>query len=371
MKKLKYALLLGSLAIVTALSGCGDGNISHLKESSLYYSDTKKALFLKKVDGAPQIGAALEKAIPNGKWENEEEESNGKKTEYIVYKGTLNADEIKAIKDNLDHHDQAVNALRSMPYEKLDSRFECDLDGNAYAMKFYFKEIDKDNFALDSLRVHGDEKTGYDSAYLDPYFVLMELLEKVNPDYDFQKDNIPLIYIPKVLEEAAEKIQKVKETNKTIVTLVGNSDLDSILYMIKGTYGVDNNDKMYSSDIRKDFHDRLTKEAESLDDRLKKLSYVDFGNSQLKEKLIAMLSKDKELLDVMKNVIEMRNGMNLTSDKDVKAFEKGGYREFESKADKVDKERWKVTQDFTQEYEKWVTQNNADIEKLRNQVWQK
>ncbi len=370
MKKLKYALLLGSLAIVTALSGCGDGNISHLKESSLYYSDTKKALFLKKVDGAPQIGAALEKAIPNGKWKNEEEEFNGSKEEYIVYKATLKVDEMKAIKDNLDHHDQFVNALRTIPYEKLDSRFECDLDGNAYVMEFYFKEVDKDNFALDSLRVHGDEKTGYDSAFLDQYFVLMELLEKVNPDYDFQKDNIPLIYIPKVLQEAAEKIQKFKDTDKAILSLWNQSNVYGDLKFIAGVYGVDNNDTAYSWN-RKEISGWLTKDTELYNDTMKKISDMDFGNPQLKEKLIAKLNKEKELVDLCKDIVEKRNGMSLTNDKAVKDFEKGSFKDFLLKADKAKKACQKATDDFNQEYLAWQTQNKNDIEKIQNQVWQR
>ena len=92
MKKLKSALLLGSLVIATALSGCGDGNFTSLKESSMYYSDTQNKILLKKVDGAPKVGDALEKAIPNGKWENEEKKYDDKKEDYIVYKGTLKTD---------------------------------------------------------------------------------------------------------------------------------------------------------------------------------------------------------------------------------------------------------------------------------------
>lgn len=48
MKKLKYALLLGSFVITTALSGCGDGSFTSLKESSMYYSDTQNKILLKK-----------------------------------------------------------------------------------------------------------------------------------------------------------------------------------------------------------------------------------------------------------------------------------------------------------------------------------
>ena len=50
MKKLKYALLLGSFVITAALSGCGDGSFTSLKESSMYYSDTQNKILLKKVD---------------------------------------------------------------------------------------------------------------------------------------------------------------------------------------------------------------------------------------------------------------------------------------------------------------------------------
>ena len=161
MKKLKYALLLGSFVITTVLSGCGDGSFTSLKESSMYYSDTQNKILLKKVDGAPKVGDALEKAIPNGKWENEEKKYDDKKEDYIVYKGTLKTDEVKAIKDNIDHHDQALNALRPTPIKDLPSRFECDLDGNEYVVKFYFKEVDKDNFIPDSMEILGDEKAGY------------------------------------------------------------------------------------------------------------------------------------------------------------------------------------------------------------------
>ena len=216
MKKLKYALLLGSFVITAALSGCGDGSFTSLKESSMYYSDTQNKILLKKVDGAPKVGDALEKAIPNGKWENEEKKYDDKKEDYIVYKGTLKTDEVKAIKDNIDHHDQALNALRSTPIKDLPSRFECDLGGNEYVVKFYFKEVDKDNFIPDSMEILGDEKAGYDKTSLDPDFVLMELLEKANPEYDFQKDGFPIIYIPKALQEAEEKIQNLQKADKIV-----------------------------------------------------------------------------------------------------------------------------------------------------------
>lgn len=69
MKKLKYALLLGSFVITTALSGCGDGSFTSLKESSMYYSDTQNKILLKKVDGAPKVGDALARRFQmvNGK----------------------------------------------------------------------------------------------------------------------------------------------------------------------------------------------------------------------------------------------------------------------------------------------------------------
>lgn len=216
MKKLKYALLLGSFVITTALSGCGDGSFTSLKESSMYYSDTQNKILLKKVDGAPKVGDALAKAIPNGKWENEEKKYDDKKEEYIVYKGTLNIDGVKAIKDNIDHHDQALNALRAKPYENLPSRFECDLGGNEYVVKFYFKEVDKDNFIPDSMEILGDEKAGYDKTSLDPDFVLMELLEKQTRNMTSKKMVFPLYTFPKHYKKQRRKFKICRRQIKSL-----------------------------------------------------------------------------------------------------------------------------------------------------------
>lgn len=162
------------------------------------------------------MGDALEKAIPNGKWENEEKKYDDKKEDYIVYKGTLKTDEVKAIKDNIDHHDQALNALRPTPIKDLPSRFECNLDGNEYVVKFYFKEVDKDNFIPDSMEILGDEKAGYDNTSLDPDFVLMELLEKANPEYDFKKMAFPLYTFLKHCKKQQKKFKICRRQIKSL-----------------------------------------------------------------------------------------------------------------------------------------------------------
>lgn len=357
MKKLKYALLLGSFVITTALSGCGDGSFTSLKESSMYYSDTQNKILLKKVDGAPKVGDALAKAIPNGKWENEEKKYDDKKEEYIVYKGTLNIDGVKAIKDNIDHHDQALNALRAKPYENLPSRFECDLGGNEYVVKFYFKEVDKDNFIPDSMEILGDEKAGYDKTSLDPDFVLMELLEKANPEYDFKKDGIPLIYIPKALQEAAEKIQNLQKADKIIGQIypkVGKimANLDEV---IASTIKDDQDYSNSNFENQKKIADAI----KAIDDSQKIISDTDFGDSKAKETLMAVFDKEKRLIDQAKDIIQKRNNFKLPKDKN--AF-KNNVREDELKFDKDCKEISKMCGGGMIVFD-WHKQNFADIKK--------
>lgn len=357
MKKLKYALLLGSFVITTALSGCGDGSFTSLKESSMYYSDTQNKILLKKVDGAPKVGDALAKAIPNGKWENEEKKYDDKKEEYIVYKGTLNIDGVKAIKDNIDHHDQALNALRAKPYENLPSRFECDLGGNEYVVKFYFKEVDKDNFIPDSMEILGDEKAGYDKTSLDPDFVLMELLEKANPEYDFKKDGIPLIYIPKALQEAAEKIQNLQKADKIVGQIypkVGKimANLDEV---IASTMKDDQDYSNSNFENQKKIADAI----KAIDDSQKIISDTDFGDSKVKETLMAVFDKEKGLIDQAKDIIQKRNNFKLPKDKN--AF-KNNVREDALKFDKDCKEISKMCGGGMIVYD-WHKQYFADIKK--------
>lgn len=366
MKKLKSALLLGSLVIATALSGCGDGNFTSLKESSMYYSDTQNKILLKKVDGAPKLGDALEKAIPNGKWENEEKKYDDKKEEYIVYKGTLKTDGVKAIKDNIDHHDQALNALRPTPIKDLPSRFECDLEGNEYVIKFYFKDVDKDNFIPDSMEILGDEKAGYDKTSLDPNFVLMELLEKANPEYDFKKDGIPLIYIPKALQEATEKIQNLQKTDKIVEQIYLGQISDIAAYLISMVKDTIKDDKEYS-DYKSENQKKLANIPKSIDDLLKTISDIDSNNFPAKEKLMAMVNKEKELTDLAKDIIEKRNEFSLPKDKD--SF-KNSSRNSVLKFNKAHDEVNKMIHDLYPEYEKWRKQNYNDIQKIRDQVWQ-
>ena len=364
MKKLKSALLLGSLVIATALSGCGDGNFTSLKESSMYYSDTQNKILLKKVDGAPKVGDALEKAIPNGKWENEEKKYDDKKEDYIVYKGTLKTDEVKAIKDNIDHHDQALNALRSTPIKDLPSRFECDLGGNEYVVKFYFKEVDKDNFIPDSMEILGDEKAGYDKTSLDPDFVLMELLEKANPEYDFQKDGFPIIYIPKALQEAEEKIQNLQKADKIVGQIWPKAKeiMANLNEVIESTIKDDQDYSNSNFENQKMIADAI----KAIDDSQKIISDTDFGDSKFKEMLMAVLDKEKGLIDQAKDISEKRNNFKLP--KDENAF-KNNIREDVLKFDKDCNEIIKMC-GGGRSILSWEKQNIADIEKIKKQVWQ-
>lgn len=361
MKKLKSALLLGSLVIATALSGCGDGNFTSLKESSMYYSDTQNKILLKKVDGAPKVGDALEKAIPNGKWENEEKKYDDKKEDYIVYKGTLKTDEVKAIKDNIDHHDQALNALRSTPIKDLPSRFECDLGGNEYVVKFYFKEVDKDNFIPDSMEILGDEKAGYDKTSLDPDFVLMELLEKANPEYDFQKDGFPIIYIPKALQEAEEKIQNLQKADKIVGQIWPKAKeiMANLNEVIESTIKDDQDYSNSNFENQKMIADAI----KAIDNSQKIISDTDFGDSKFKEMLMAVFDKEKGLIDQAKDISEKRNNFKLP--KDENAF-KNNIREDVLKFDKDCNEIIKMC-GGGRSILSWEKQNIADIKK---QVWQ-
>lgn len=364
MKKLKSALLLGSLVIATALSGCGDGNFTSLKESSMYYSDTQNKILLKKVDGAPKVGDALEKAIPNGKWENEEKKYDDKKEDYIVYKGTLKTDEVKAIKDNIDHHDQALNALRSTPIKDLPSRFECDLGGNEYVVKFYFKEVDKDNFIPDSMEILGDEKAGYDKTSLDPDFVLMELLEKANPEYDFPKDGFPIIYIPKALQEAEEKIQNLQKADKIVGQIwpKAREIMENLDEVIASTIKDDQDYSNSNFENQKMIADAI----KAIDDSQKIISDTDFGDSKFKEMLMAVLDKEKGLIDQAKDISEKRNNFKLPKDKN--AF-KNNIREDALKFEKDCEEIIKMC-GGGRSILSWEKQNIADIEKIKKQVWQ-
>lgn len=364
MKKLKYALLLGSFVITTALSGCGDGSFTSLKESSMYYSDTQNKILLKKVDGAPKVGDALEKAIPNGKWENEEKKYDDKKEDYIVYKGTLKTDEVKAIKDNIDHHDQALNALRSTPIKDLPSRFECDLGGNEYVVKFYFKEVDKDNFIPDSMEILGDEKAGYDKTSLDPDFVLMELLEKANPEYDFQKDGFPIIYIPKALQEAEEKIQNLQKADKIVGQIWPKAKeiMANLNEVIESTIKDDQDYSNSNFENQKMIADAI----KAIDNSQKIISDTDFGDSKFKEMLMAVFDKEKGLIDQAKDISEKRNNFKLP--KDENAF-KNNIREDVLKFDKDCNEIIKMC-GGGRSILSWEKQNIADIEKIKKQVWQ-
>lgn len=369
MKKLKYALLLGSFVITAALSGCGDGSFTSLKESSMYYSDTQNKILLKKVDGAPKVGDALEKAIPNGKWENEEKKYDDKKEDYIVYKGTLKTDEVKAIKDNIDHHDQALNALRPTPIKDLPSRFECDLGGNEYVVKFYFKEVDKDNFIPDSMEILGDEKAGYDKTSLDPDFVLMELLEKANPEYDFQKDGFPIIYIPKALQEAEEKIQNLQKVDKIVGQIYPDKVreiMENLDEVIASTIKDDQDYSNSNSENQKMIADAI----KAIDDSQKIISDTDFGDSKVKEMLMAVLDKEKGLIDQAKDISQKRNNFKLPKDKNT--F-KNNIREdalqFVKDCEEIRK-MCNLHDGLYPVYMSWHKQNIADIQKIKEQVWQ-
>lgn len=328
----------------------------------MYYSDTQNKILLKKVDGAPKVGDALEKAIPNGKWENEEKKYDDKKEEYIVYKGTLKIDGVKAIKDNIDHHDQALNALRPTPIKDLPSRFECDLDGNEYVVKFYFKEVDKDNFIPDSMEILGDEKAGYGNTSLDPDFVLMELLEKANPEYDFKKDGIPLIYIPKALQEAAEKIQNLQKADKIVGQIWPKVKeiMANLNEVIESTIKDDQDYSNSNFENQKMIADAI----KAIDNSQKIISDTDFGDSKFKEMLMAVLDKEKGLIDQAKDISEKRNNFKLP--KDENAF-KNNIREDVLKFDKDCNEISKMC-GGGRSILSWCKQNTADIEKIKKQV---
>lgn len=330
----------------------------------MYYSDTQNKILLKKVDGAPKVGDALEKAIPNGKWENEEKKYDDKKEDYIVYKGTLKTDEVKAIKDNIDHHDQALNALRSTPIKDLPSRFECDLGGNEYVVKFYFKEVDKDNFIPDSMEILGDEKAGYDKTSLDPDFVLMELLEKANPEYDFQKDGFPIIYIPKALQEAEEKIQNLQKADKIVGQIWPKAKeiMANLNEVIESTIKDDQDYSNSNFENQKMIADAI----KAIDNSQKIISDTDFGDSKFKEMLMAVFDKEKGLIDQAKDISEKRNNFKLP--KDENAF-KNNIREDVLKFDKDCNEIIKMC-GGGRSILSWEKQNIADIEKIKKQVWQ-
>ena len=315
------------------------------------------------------MGDALEKAIPNGKWENEEKKYDDKKEDYIVYKGTLKTDEVKAIKDNIDHHDQALNALRSTPIKDLPSRFECDLDGNEYVVKFYFKEVDKDNFIPDSMEILGDEKAGYDKTSLDPDFVLMELLEKANPEYDFQKDGFPIIYIPKALQEAEEKIQNLQKVDKIVGQIYPDKVreiMENLDEVIASTIKDDQDYSNSNSENQKMIADAI----KAIDDSQKIISDTDFGDSKVKEMLMAVLDKEKGLIDQAKDISQKRNNFKLPKDKN--AF-KNNIREdalqFVKDCEEIRK-MCNLHDGLYPVYMSWHKQNIADIQKIKEQVWQ-
>lgn len=310
------------------------------------------------------MGDALEKAIPNGKWENEEKKYDDKKEDYIVYKGTLKTDEVKAIKDNIDHHDQALNALRSTPIKDLPSRFECDLGGNEYVVKFYFKEVDKDNFIPDSMEILGDEKAGYDKTSLDPDFVLMELLEKANPEYDFQKDGFPIIYIPKALQEAEEKIQNLQKADKIVGQIWPKAKeiMANLNEVIESTIKDDQDYSNSNFENQKMIADAI----KAIDNSQKIISDTDFGDSKFKEMLMAVFDKEKGLIDQAKDISEKRNNFKLP--KDENAF-KNNIREDVLKFDKDCNEIIKMC-GGGRSILSWEKQNIADIEKIKKQVWQ-
>lgn len=310
------------------------------------------------------MGDALEKAIPNGKWENEEKKYDDKKEDYIVYKGTLKTDEVKAIKDNIDHHDQALNALRSTPIKDLPSRFECDLGGNEYVVKFYFKEVDKDNFIPDSMEILGDEKAGYDKTSLDPDFVLMELLEKTNPEYDFQKDGFPIIYIPKALQEAEEKIQNLQKADKIVGQIWPKAKeiMANLNEVIESTIKDDQDYSNSNFENQKMIADAI----KAIDNSQKIISDTDFGDSKFKEMLMAVFDKEKGLIDQAKDISEKRNNFKLP--KDENAF-KNNIREDVLKFDKDCNEIIKMC-GGGRSILSWEKQNIADIEKIKKQVWQ-
>lgn len=234
------------------------------------------------------------------------------------------------------------------------------MDGNEYVVKFYFKEVDKDNFIPDSMEILGDEKAGYDNTSLDPDFVLMELLEKANPEYDFKKDGIPLIYIPKALQEAAEKIQNLQKADKIVGQIWPKvrEIMANLNEVIESTIKDDQDYSNSNFENQKMIADAI----KAIDNSQKIISDTDFGDSKFKEMLMAVLDKEKGLIDQAKDISEKRNNFKLP--KDENAF-KNNIREDVLKFDKDCNEISKMC-GGGRSILSWCKQNTADIEKIKN-----
>ena len=108
----------------------------------------------------------------------------------------------------------------------------------------------------------------------------------------------------------------------------------------------------------------------AIDDSQKIISDTDFGDSKVKEMLMAVLDKEKGLIDQAKDISQKRNNFKLPKDKN--AF-KNNIREdalqFVKDCEEIRK-MCNLHDGLYPVYMSWHKQNIADIQKIKEQVWQ-
>lgn len=74
MKNIDRLLFISLLCFILLFTGCGDDkDIIGVKEGTLAYSRFDQTGIIEKIDGAPQIGKAFDKAFKDPEWKIEEE----------------------------------------------------------------------------------------------------------------------------------------------------------------------------------------------------------------------------------------------------------------------------------------------------------
>ena len=160
-------LLLAFFMIIVA--GCGeDRQIKEIKNSTLAYSASSGTFMVKKIDGAPKIGDAIDNYYDDKEWKKEWkiEKENGR--DYVIFRGT-------------------VKKAKRTPGKFLLSFTN---RGDYYSLE---------GMEMNNTRMGSHVQFG----------CLLALMQEYNPSYDFTKNGIPkdiIAYVEKTVEKIRKKV---------------------------------------------------------------------------------------------------------------------------------------------------------------------
>lgn len=150
MKNIDRLIFISLLCFILLFTGCGDDkDIIGVKEGTLAYSRFDQTGIIEKIDGAPQIGKAFDKAFKDPEWKIEEEQ--GKK--FVVFSGTI---------------------------EQIGEK----------PQRFTFAFLNKgEYYSLASIDSKGE------------FYFIYAIMKSYSPEYDFTRNNIPPEVIKRLIPE--------------------------------------------------------------------------------------------------------------------------------------------------------------------------